>query len=266
MSYLEFIGFFGAFLTGIIIGLFGGGGSILAVPIFVYLFKLNPVIATSYSMFVVGFSAAIGTLINIKKKLIKYKTAFVFTLPALVSVFLTRHYVIPNIPDILLSFESFNITKKMGLMLFFSLIIIMSSVFMIKKPTTVSASNLNTRRNDSYLLLIGLSVGLLTGLVGAGGGFIIVPALILFARLTIKQAVATSLIIITFNSLIGFSSDLSILEIEWDFLMLFTALSISGIFVGTYISNYVRESTLKTNFARFMIVMAVVIIFKELTS
>ena len=116
------------------------------------------------------------------------------------------------------------------------------------------------------MIFIGLGVGVLTGLVGAGGGFIIVPALVLFARLTIKQAVATSLIIITFNSLIGFSSDVSFLKIEWDFLILFTALSGVGIFVGTYISSFVRESTLKTNFARFMIVMAAVIIFKELTS
>tara|TARA_B110000967_G_scaffold170873_1_gene181097 strand:+ start:804 stop:1604 length:801 start_codon:yes stop_codon:yes gene_type:complete len=266
MSYLEFIGFFGAFLTGIVIGLFGGGGSILAVPIFVYLFKLNPVIATSYSMFVVGSSAAIGTLINLKKKLIEYKTANIFTLPALVSVFLTRRFLIPNIPDVLLSFESFDITKEMGLMLFFSSIIILSSVLMMKKPKTEAVSNLKTKKKYSLLVFIGLGVGILTGLVGAGGGFIIVPALVLFARLTIKQAVATSLIIITFNSLIGFSSDVSFLEIEWDFLILFTTLSISGIFVGTYISNYVRESTLKTNFARFMIVMAMVIIFKELNS
>ena len=134
MSYLETIGFFGAFLTGIVIGLFGGGGSILAVPIFVYLFKLNPVIATSYSMFVVGFSAAIGVLINIKKKLIEYHTAFVFTLPALVSVSITRRFIIPNIPDILLSIKNFDITKEMSIMLFFSVIIILSSVLMMKKP------------------------------------------------------------------------------------------------------------------------------------
>lgn len=266
MSYLETIGFFGAFLTGIVIGLFGGGGSILAVPIFVYLFKLNPVIATSYSMFVVGSSAAIGTLINIKKKLIEYKTALIFTLPALVSVSLTRRFLIPNIPDTLLSFESFAVTKEMGLMLFFSSIIILSSVLMMRKPRIGVATKTTTQKNYGLLIFIGLGVGVLTGLVGAGGGFIIVPALVLFARLTIKQAVATSLIIITFNSLIGFSSDVSFLKIEWDFLILFTALSVVGIFVGTYISSFVRESTLKTNFARFMIVMAAVIIFKELTS
>ena len=265
MNYLELIGFFGAFVTGIIIGLFGGGGSILAVPIFVYLFQLNPILATSYSMFVVGFSAAIGTLINIRKKIIEYKTAFIFTLPALASVFITRRFIIPNLPDNVATIGSFVITKEMALMLFFSLIIILSSVFMMKKPTTVDSKS-DSKRKDLFLLIIGLGVGLITGLVGAGGGFIIVPALVLFAKLSIKQAVATSLIIITFNSLIGFSADLPLLQIEWRFLSLFTALSILGIFVGSYFSNFVQESTLKINFARFMIVMAVVIIFKELTA
>ena len=266
MSYLELIGFFGAFLTGVVIGLFGGGGSILAVPIFVYLFKLNPVIATSYSMFVVGSSAAIGTLINLKKKLIEYKTAAIFTLPALISVFLTRRFLIPNIPDVLLSFESFDMTKEMGLMLFFSSIIMLSSVLVMKKSTTEITVITASEKSYVLLIFIGFGIGVLTGLVGAGGGFIIVPALVLFARLAIKQAVATSLMIITVNSLIGFCSDLSILKIEWNFLLLFTVLSILGIFVGTYISSYVRESTLKINFARFMIVMASVIIFKELLS
>ena len=266
MINLEYVGYFGAFLTGIIIGLFGGGGSILAVPLFVYLFKLNPVLATSYSMFVVGFSSAIGTLINIKKKLIEYKTAVVFTLPALVSVSLTRRFLIPNIPDTLLSFKYFDITKEMGLMLFFSIVIILSSILMMKKPSAKRVTTSNNKKNYSLLIFIGSGVGVLTGLVGAGGGFIIVPALVLFARLTIKQAVATSLIIITFNSLIGFITDLSFLKIDWNFLTLFTALSVVGIFMGTYISNYVRESTLKINFARFMIVMAAVIVFKELTS
>ena len=265
MNYLEIVGFFGAFLTGIVIGLFGGGGSILAVPIFVYFFKLNPVLATSYSMFVVGSSAAVGTIININKKLIAYKTAVIFTLPALVSVYMTRRFLIPNIPDILFSFKDFDITKKMVLMLFFSLVIIISSIPMMKQPIT-EPNTTTSEKNYGLLIVIGLAVGVLTGLIGAGGGFIIVPALVLFARITIKQAVATSLIIVAFNSLIGFCSDLSLLKIEWDFLILFTALSILGILIGIYISNFVRELTLKTNFARFMIIMAAIIIFKELTA
>ncbi|MDB4182793.1 TSUP family transporter [Flavobacteriaceae bacterium] len=149
MNYLELIGFFGAFVTGIIIGLFGGGGSILAVPIFVYLFQLNPILATSYSMFVVGFSAAIGTLINIRKKIIEYKTAFIFTLPALASVFITRRFIIPNLPDNVATIGSFVITKEMALMLFFSLIIILSSVFMMKKPTTVDSKS-DSKRKDLF--------------------------------------------------------------------------------------------------------------------
>lgn len=265
MNYLEIVGFFGAFLTGIVIGLFGGGGSILAVPIFVYFFKLNPVLATSYSMFVVGSSAAVGTIININKKLIAYKTALIFTLPALVSVYMTRRFLIPNIPDILFSFKDFDITKKMVLMLLFSLVIIISSIPIMKQPIT-EPNTTTSEKNYGLLIVIGLAVGVLTGLIGAGGGFIIVPALVLFARITIKQAVATSLIIIAFNSLVGFCSDLSLLKIEWDFLILFTALSILGILIGTYISSFVRESTLKTNFARFMIIMAAIIIFKELTA
>jgi uncharacterized membrane protein YfcA len=153
----------------------------------------------------------------------------------------------------------------MVLMLLFSLVIIISSIPMMKQPIT-EPNTTTSEKNYGLLIVIGLAVGVLTGLIGAGGGFIIVPALVLFARITIKQAVATSLIIIAFNSLVGFCSDLSLLKIEWDFLILFTALSILGILIGTYISSFVRESTLKTNFARFMIIMAAIIIFKELTA
>ena len=152
----------------------------------------------------------------------------------------------------------------MVLMLFFSFVIILSSIIMMRKSEPEDITKLTAKLNYGLLISNGVGVGVLTGLVGAGGGFIIVPALVVFARITIKQAVVTSLIIITFNSLIGFSSDLFLLKMEWDFLILFTAISVIGIFVGTYISSYVRESTLKTNFARFMIIMAAVIIFKEL--
>ena len=172
MNYVELIGYFAALIIGIVIGLFGGGGSILAVPVFVYLFHLNPVLATSYSLFVVGLSAAVGTLINIKKKLIEYKTALVFTVPALGSVFITRRYLITNLPDTIFESGLLLITKEMALMLLFSLVIIVSALLMLKK------NRLNTTQkikqiNYNLLIVIGLGVGLLTGLVGAGGGFII---------------------------------------------------------------------------------------------
>ena len=263
MNYVELIGYFGALLIGFVIGLFGGGGSILAVPVFVYLFQFNPILATSYSLFVVGFSAAVGTLINIKKKLIEYKTALVFTLPALVSVFFTRRYIITNLPDILFDLGFVSVTKEMALMLLFSTVIILSALSILKNNKLAVTRKLKTK-NYNILLVVGLVVGLLTGLVGAGGGFIIVPALVLFASLDVKKAVATSLIIITFNSLFGFVADVAQVAIDWPFIMIFTSVSIVGIFTGVYVSNFIEEKSLKRHFARFMLLMALLIIYNEL--
>ena len=150
MNYIELLGYFSALFIGVVVGIFGGGGSILAVPVFVYLFHLNPILATSYSLFVVGFSAAVGTLINIKKKLINYKTAFIFSLPALFSVFLVRLYFISVIPEVIFDTGSIFITKKMALMLLFSVVILLSSVSMLKKNEPVIAQKLN---NTNYSLL-----------------------------------------------------------------------------------------------------------------
>lgn len=261
MNYIELIGYFGALTIGVVIGLFGGGGSILAVPVFVYLFHLNPILATSYSLFVVGCSAAVGTLINIKKKLIEFQTVLVFTIPALSSVSLTRRYLITNLPDVVFESDLVLITKEIALMLIFSLVIIVSALSMLKK------NRLRTTKIINYnsLIAIGLGVGLLTGLVGAGGGFVIVPALVLFAALDIKQAVATSLIIITFNALFGFLADVTQVAIDWLFLIIFTSISVVGILIGSYVSNFTQEKSLKKNFARFMLLMALLIIYNEVT-
>tara|TARA_B110000003_G_scaffold54069_1_gene53932 strand:- start:695 stop:1489 length:795 start_codon:yes stop_codon:yes gene_type:complete len=263
MNYIELLGYFSALFIGVVVGIFGGGGSILAVPVFVYLFHLNPILATSYSLFVVGFSAAVGTLINIKKKLINYMTAFIFSLPALFSVFLVRLYFISVIPEVIFDTGSIFITKKMALMLLFSVVILLSSVSMLKKNEPVIAQKLNNT-NYSLLTFIGLGVGILTGLIGAGGGFIIVPALVLFANLKIKNAVATSMVIITVNALFGFCSDISQINIDWFFLIIITFISILGIILGSYLSNFVNEQSLKKNFARFIFLIALVIIYNEL--
>ncbi len=262
MNYVELVGYFGALLIGLVIGLFGGGGSILAVPVFVYLFHLNPILATSYSLFVVGFSAAVGTLININNKLIRYKTAFIFVLPALGSVFFTRSYIITNLPNILFDLGFVLVTKEMALMLLFSIVIILSALSILKK-NKLAVLHKPITINYYLLFIVGLGVGLLTGLVGAGGGFIIVPALVVYASLDIKQAVATSLIIITFNALFGFVADSTQVTIDWRFLMIFTSISIFGIFIGSYVSNFIEEKSLKKSFARFMLLMAILIIYNE---
>lgn len=263
MNYTELLGYFGALIIGVVVGLFGGGGSILAVPIFVYLFHLNPILATSYSLFVVGFSAAAGTIINIKKKLIDYRIAIIFSFPALFSVFVVRRYLISSLPEVILDTGSIYITTKMALMLLFSIVILLSSFSMLKKNKAVIAQKLNNT-NYSLLLITGSVVGVLTGLVGAGGGFIIVPALVFFAGLKIKQAVATSLVIITCNALFGFLSDITQVNIDWFFLTSITLISVLGIVLGSYLSNFINDMSLKKNFARFILLIALMIICNEL--
>ena len=263
MNYIELLGYFSALFIGVVVGIFGGGGSILAVPIFVYLFHLNPILATSYSLFVVGFSAAAGTIINIKKKLIDYRIAIIFSFPALFSVFVVRRYLISSLPEVILDTGSIYITTKMALMLLFSIVILLSSFSMLKKNKAVIAQKLNNT-NYSLLLITGSVVGVLTGLVGAGGGFIIVPALVFFAGLKIKQAVATSLVIITCNALFGFLSDITQVNIDWFFLTSITLISVLGIVLGSYLSNFINDMSLKKNFARFIFLIALVIIYNEL--
>ena len=263
MNYTELLGYFGALIIGLVVGLFGGGGSILAVPIFVYLFHLNPILATSYSLFVVGFSAAAGTIINIKKKLSDYRIAIIFSFPALFSVFVVRRYLISSLPEVILDTGSIYITTKMALMLLFSIVILLSSFSMLKKNKAVIAQKLNNT-NYSLLLITGSVVGVLTGLVGAGGGFIIVPALVFFAGLKIKQAVATSLVIITCNALFGFLSDITQVNIDWFFLTSITLISVLGIVLGSYLSNFINDMSLKKNFARFILLIALMIICNEL--
>jgi len=263
VNYTELLGYFGALIIGLVVGLFGGGGSILAVPIFVYLFHLNPILATSYSLFVVGFSAAAGTIINIKKKLIDYRIAIIFSFPALFSVFVVRRYLISSLPEVILDTGSIYITTKMALMLLFSIVILLSSFSMLKKNKAVIAQKLNNT-NYSLLLISGSVVGVLTGLVGAGGGFIIVPALVFFAGLKIKQAVATSLVIITCNALFGFLSDITQVNIDWFFLTSITLISVLGIVLGSYLSNFINDMSLKKNFARFILLIALMIICNEL--
>jgi len=263
VNYTELLGYFGALIIGLVVGLFGGGGSILAVPIFVYLFHLNPILATSYSLFVVGFSAAAGTIINIKKKLIDYRIAIIFSFPALFSVFVVRRYLISSLPEVILDTGSIYITTKMALMLLFSIVILLSSFSMLKKNKAVIAQKLNNT-NYSLLLITGSVVGVLTGLVGAGGGFIIVPSLVFFAGLKIKQAVATSLVIITCNALFGFLSDITQVNIDWFFLTSITLISVLGIVLGSYLSNFINDMSLKKNFARFILLIALMIICNEL--
>ena len=261
---IDIFGYLGAVAIGLVLGLIGGGGSILTVPIFVYVFGIDPILSTAYSLFVVGFTALVGTIRNIQKDIIDYKTGFIFAIPAFISVFLTRMYFIPLLPDIIYQSGNFIISKELAIMIFFSGIMILSAIFMIKNRHKSKSEPKKVVYNFPMIALEGIVVGFLTGIVGAGGGFLIIPALVLFAKLPMKKAVATSLMIIAFKSLIGFIGDVQNFEIDWTFLITFTSISIVGIFVGIYLNNFIDGKKLKKGFGWFILFMGMYILIKEI--
>lgn len=260
------LGYLGAILIGIVLGLIGGGGSILTLPVLVYLFGVEPVIATAYSLFIVGLAAVAGTLKNMSQKLVDFKTALIFALPAFIAVYLTRRYLVPALPDPLFNVGQWSLSKDVGIMVFFAIIMVLASVSMIRDRREENDSNADAEPQYNYPLIVleGFVVGVLTGIVGAGGGFLIIPALVLLAKLPMKKAVATSLLIIAIKSLIGFIGDIQVIEIDWSFLLLFAALSVMGIFGGVRLSQIVPGKKLKKGFGWFVLVMGVFIVLREL--
>ena len=263
MEPINIYGVIGALLIGIVLGLTGGGGSILTVPILVYVLSVNPITSTSYSLFVVGSTALVGTIRNAQKGMIEYKTAFVFAIPAFIAVFLTRKFIIPSIPDVIFNFNDFVFTKDLSIMIFFAILMFFASISMIKGRKEVKIKK-DIVFNYPLIIIEGFVVGILTGLVGAGGGFLIIPALVLFANLPMKRAVATSLLIIAVKSLIGFLGDLGNIDINWSFLLSFTSISVLGIIAGIWLNNFIDGKKLKKLFGYFVLLMSIFIIIKEL--
>jgi uncharacterized membrane protein YfcA len=265
MDSIVIIGFASAILIGVSLGLIGGGGSILTVPVLVYVLGVNPVLATAYSLFVVGSTSLVGAATYMKKGLVNYKTALVFAIPSFIAVFLTRKFLVPALPDPLFTVGEAIITKNIGIMVFFALIMLAASYSMITAKKCVDCDeNEPVVFNFPMIALEGSVVGVITGIVGAGGGFLIIPALVLLAKLPMKLAVGTSLLIIAAKSLIGFLGDLSTQTIDWQMLLIFTSLSIVGIFIGSALSKKINEKILKTGFGWFVLVMGIYIITKEL--
>ena len=257
MELTGLLGYAGAVIIGITLGLIGGGGSILTVPILVYLLGIEPVLATAYSLFVVGFTSAFGVVQKYRVKEVDTKTALIFLLPSLLSIYLTRRYFIPIIPDPVWGME-----KGTLLMVFFSLIMLVAGFAMVRKRTEGDGKK---HGGMGLIIIEGLVVGFLTGIVGAGGGFLIIPALVLLGGLGMKLAVGTSLFIIALKSAMGFMGDIVAGQmIDWSFLLLFTGLSVIGIFLGIYLSKLIDGQKLKRGFGFFVIVMAFFIAIKEL--
>jgi uncharacterized membrane protein YfcA len=263
---MEIVGYILAVLVGVSLGLIGSGGSILTVPILVYIMGVNPVLATAYSLFIVGSTALVGGVQNAFQKKVDFKTVLIFGIPSIAAVYATRMWLVPVIPQELFSIGSLLITKPIALMVLFAVVMILASVSMIR-PGKKKEIDENAPMSYNYpmILLEGTIVGILTGLVGAGGGFLIIPALVLLARMPMKLAVGTSLFIIAVKSLIGFIGDLQGNQvIDWKLLGGFTAFAVAGIFIGILLSKKIPGSKLKKAFGWFVLVMGIYIIIKEL--
>lgn len=263
---MEIIGFLLAAIVGISLGLIGSGGSILTVPILVYVMGIDPVLATAYSLFIVGATSLVGGIQSAVQKKVDFKTVLIFGIPSIAAVYATRLWLVPFIPQEITSIGGIVITKSIALMLLFAVVMILASVSMIMPDKTESADEDSALKyNYPIILLEGLGVGMLTGLVGAGGGFLIIPALVLLAKMPMKLAVGTSLFIIAVKSLFGFVGDLQGSQlIDWKLLSGFTALAIAGIFAGILLSKKISGNKLKTSFGWFVLVMGIYIIIKEI--
>ena len=223
-----------AILIGVILGFIGGGGSILAVPVLVYVLGVKPVEATAYSLFIVGVASLFGAHKHYKLGNIDYRIGMLFAIPSFIGVFSSRRWVLPNFPNELFVLGEFIITKDFFLMIFFALIMLLASVSMLR-DRSVSIQTKDVQQVK--IIFDGLFLGLITGMVGAGGGFLIIPALVLLSRLEMKKAIGTSLMIIAVKSLFGFLGVWGS-EIDWQLLLSFTALAVIGIFLEFILVNF----------------------------
>ena len=261
---MEIAGYIASIFIGIALGLIGGGGSILTVPVLVYLFMVDAVSATAYSLFIVGLTSAVGSISYFRNGLVNVRTAVIFGIPSIIVVFFTRAYIVPAIPKEVFAMGDFIVTKSILMMLLFAVLMIAASYSMIKKDKKTSGEIAGDQKfNYPVILIEGAVVGLLTGLVGAGGGFLIIPALVILSKLPMKEAVGTSLVIIAAKSLIGFLGESSETVIQWSLLLRVSGFAIGGIIIGTMLSKKIDGAKLKPAFGWFVLVMGIYIIVNE---
>ncbi len=275
------LGYIASIFMGLSLGLIGGGGSILTVPILVYLFQIDPVTATGYSLFVVGLTALFGSFSYFKKGMIDFKTGFIFAGPSFLGVYFSRAFIVPSIPSEVFHFGTFVITKPLLIMGVFAILMVAASISMIrgnkKSTNNISFDNNNNIGSKKNMLspiqrniligIEGLIVGSITGFVGAGGGFLIIPALVILAGLQMRVAVGTSLMIIAIKSLFGFLGDFKNPQhIDWKFLLTIALIAIVGIFLGSHFSKYVPETKLKKAFGIFVLIMGSAILIQQLST
>ncbi|MFI5149510.1 MAG: sulfite exporter TauE/SafE family protein [Bacteroidia bacterium] len=265
---MEIAGYISAILIGISLGLIGGGGSALALPVLVYLFHVPAQKAVPDTLFIVGITSLTGAITYLYRNLISFRSVLVFGLPSILSVYFTRSWLTPQIPEILQFPGNLSIGKDVFLLIIFAFLMLAASFSMIRPARQDGNEKENTPLNYYpyvQMMLSGLCVGFLAGLVGAGGGFLIIPALVVLARLPMKTAIGTSLLIIAINSGIGFYGSLpALVSINWNFLIIFSSLSVLGIFIGMYLSHKVSGAALKPAFGWFILITGTFIILQQI--
>jgi hypothetical protein len=259
---MELIGYFVSILIGVSLGLIGSGGSILTVPLLVYFFHVAPLLATTYSLAIVGLSSIAGVISRLKQKLIDFKTIFIFGIPSIIGVFSSRKYLLPAIPEQIYGGAHFILTKSHFIMLFFAALMLIAALSMILGKNKEEEEGVLPVYGFT-LMLVGFCEGSLTGIVGAGGGFLIIPALVILAKLPMKKAIATSLIIISIKSLVGFSGDLMHTAVDWSFLSKIILLATTGIITGNYLNKKMDGTKLKKGFGFFVLAMALIIFIEQ---
>ena len=263
---MEILGYFAAILIGVSLGMVGSGGSILTVPVLVYLMGVSPSLATTCSLFIVGTTSLVGGLRAYSKDQVDFESITEFGIPSIFSIFITRHYILPSLPNTFFSIGSFVVNKDLFLMVVFAILMLLASFSMIRnQQNNLQINNPERRKNNVWpLVFFGILIGIVTGLLGAGGGFLIIPTLVIFLRLPMKTAVGTSLLIIAINSLFGFLFSLKQFEYNWILLTSFTALAIIGIFTGSALAEKISSEKLKKGFGWFILAMGIYIIIKEI--
>lgn len=259
---MEIAGYIASFFIGISLGLIGGGGSIITLPVLVYLFGLSPELAISYSLFVVGSTSLVGSFNSYRKGLIDFKTVLLFGISSVITVFITRKFILPLLPDVI-QFKNYSLSFSTLTMVLFAVLMLFASIKMIKAKT-INEESLDEDKNLLKLLLYGIGIGLITGFLGAGGGFLLIPALVLILKLPMKKAIGTSLLIIALNSLVGFIADTGHYETQWSFLLMISALAIAGVLTGGLLGKKIDGNKLKKGFGWFVLIMGIYIIVKEL--
>lgn len=264
MDFYLVLGYAGAVLTGFVLGLLGGGGALFSIPALVYLFGIDATVATGYSLFLVGIAAVSGTLQNIRKKLVDYRATVYYGVPSMLAVYVVRRFLIHRLPEVIFTAGSYTIDKN-----HFILTLLAVAMFGVAY-SMITGKNSNTKTqvpHDTHLptLVFYASVtGAFVGMVGAGGGFLIIPVLVYFANLPMKKAVGTSLLLVAINSFVGFAGDLGgNPHMDWPFLLTFSGFSVAGVLAGIYVSHFVDGHRLKKWFGWFVLAVAVYILIKE---